>query len=474
VGIVGARLLFSDATGRLWGTDGTAAGTIRLGDVAYQSTPVACGGWTYWSDQDGVVHRFDASAAGSVRIEHAGVPQRGRALGCVRDTVVLIAEEHWDSVLLDALGALQIPGELGEGVFADDVGYLRVVPPGAETASLLRTDGTGVGTSVLLEGERLGFGLGLAGERLFYCVESAFSYASDLFASVGTPGSGVLVGSLWEGGILGLVERGSLRPIASLGDRLLYVTSAAIWSSDGTVPGTAELHAFLPFVSPTNSGESVASVVTVGQMAYVAIGRGSSGSPGPLPSGGRIIQTDGRPAGTAVVAEWTNDTRGLRMAFAADTMFVMGPTSLDDVDEPPATPCVDAPNPLACELDGLRASLRCRTGAPSALRRPHERKMERMAQAIAGPGPARARRSTARALRLLARVERWFGRRRTIAKLQADCAGPMAQQVADARARLAARGVIYGQSALSGTSNVAPVVTSAPPASSPMQPPGAA
>lgn len=147
------------------------------------------------------------------------------------------------------------------------------------------------------------------------------------------------------------------------------------------------------------------------------------------------MRTDGSRDGTQTIAAWDGGTRGLAMAFAADTLFVMGP---------PVPPGTGAADPLACELDGLRASLRCRSDAPSAMRRGQQRTMQRLQEAIGGSDAARAQRATRRALILLGRLERWFGKRRAIARLRGECAAAMAQQVAAARERLAARGVVLG------------------------------
>jgi hypothetical protein len=435
-GRVDERLLFLDHARRLWQTDGSPTGTTQISEVAVDGDAVACGGWIYFSSESGDVHRTDGSPGGSERIEYGGAPQQGHALGCVGETVVLVAEQAWPSDLLDALGAIQFVGVAAAGAFGPDVGYVRLSPTDAPdpdvTASLLRTDGTVAGTSTLLDAAPLGRGLALAGGRLFYSVETPLTYGlgADLFASGGEPGDAVQVGWLREIGIAAY-SRPSLRLLASVGDLLFHLTGGFVWRSDGTAEGTFDLFGVRVTASPTNLGEAITSVLEADGRVYFGIVQ-AGGAASLLPATGRIMRTDGTPDGTQTLASWAEGTRGLAMAFAADELFVMGP---------PVPPCTVADDPLACELDGLRASLRCRADAPSALRRRQERKLQRLEQAIRGPHAVRAERAARRALILLARLERWFGKRRAIAKLHAECAGAMAQQVAAARERLAARGM---------------------------------
>jgi len=290
---VGRTLFFTAGTRKggdeLWRTDGTAAGTRIVKDInpGKASSDVAnltdVNGTLYFSATDGVhgdeLWTSDGTAAGTrmVRdidawIDYAGLAASSRPDGFVafNGAVFFRAVSH-----------------------QYDYNY---------TSQLWRTDGTEAGTYEVWDGDVNPAPLTAAGHNLFF-VGSLNRSAQILWATGGTYRRTHYVQQ---------VDRWNVEMYAQ-GDTLVYTGADALWRSDGTTDGTAELKHLDP-----NRAQSLPSALTAfGGRVYFGVDYGQVDT-------SAIWRTDGTAKGTQSVYPFYFPERPERDQFAVigTTLFV--------------------------------------------------------------------------------------------------------------------------------------------------------
>ena len=274
-----------------WLSDGSEAGTAMIADfnvgaadsvdAGYGFGPRVVGGALYLSIDDGVTGFdpwvSDGTAAGSARLADLAA-----GMGDGR----LPSYESATSGAAD--GGRELVSLANWGVFS-----------GFEPASgweLWRTDGTPAGTTLLADihpgtpsssPQRLT----RVGDRVFFFANDG-THGQELWVSDGTPLGTALVADLAPGDLL-LNFRAQLPSphyrgpdAAALNDRFLFIAEAGtgqrLWSSDGTAPGTTDL-------ATTDWGFNTGLGILGGQAYFV----GNSPDTG-------LWRSDGSPGGTVI------------------------------------------------------------------------------------------------------------------------------------------------------------------------------
>ena len=193
--------LFLTADG-FWRTDGTPAGTRRLGDLppVTGSCSAAIG--------DSLLARGE--------VLYAMVPRRGQPTG--------------------AQPIATLPGLCTDRFVAagDSTYFTSTLMDG--TAELWRSDGTPTGTSLV---RRFPDGLGrlTAVDRTVYFAASTPETGTELWKTDGTPEGTRLVADVIPG-----PKSGSQEHRIALGGRLLFTSTSGLYTSDGTEAGTVRIH----------------------------------------------------------------------------------------------------------------------------------------------------------------------------------------------------------------------------------------
>ncbi|MEM7201125.1 MAG: ELWxxDGT repeat protein [Planctomycetota bacterium] len=266
---LGGRLFFHGADaargGELWVSDGTAAGTGIVADLApgvlgsRPSDLCVLEGALYFAADDGrrgrELWRSDGTAAGTTMVAEL-VP--GPVGGAPRDLVAfgrtllfsaydwIHGQELWRS---DGTAAGTAPLDLEAGAVGTSPGSLTVTPIGvffaAATPSagreLWRTDGTAAGTSVVID-LAAGAENSTPDDLVVFAGGLAFTATApmtgrELWWTDGSRAGTRVVADVVPGG-------GSSAPgdLAVLGGSLFFAASGAtgreLWRTDGTVPGT--------------------------------------------------------------------------------------------------------------------------------------------------------------------------------------------------------------------------------------------
>jgi ELWxxDGT repeat protein len=242
--VLGNRVLFAN-TDQVWGTDGTAAGTVQLADVSCNdcdgvSFVATLGGLAFFAQEqvDGAtLWRTDGTRGGTVAVA---------SLGAVPTLTFVV---------------------LGGKLFFSGCA--------AGSCGLVRSDGTAAGTTVI--GKTVGPAITVSGGRLYY-------YATGgLWVSDGTA-AGTLLAAPSEN----LAVLTSLAPVAN---GVVFIAQQAgkgeeLWASDGTAAGTLPL---TQFPSQQAFPQPVLKAASSGRVYFVA----DDGT-----HGDQLWRTDGTAAGT--------------------------------------------------------------------------------------------------------------------------------------------------------------------------------
>ena len=282
----------------LWRSDGTAAGTVRVKDIAVgaaSSNPgnfVVVGGVAYFAattaGNDTELWRSDGTAAGTYRVidlwpgPNSGYP------------------------------ANLVP-------FGNGIAFSAIHPTAGP--ELWFSDGTAAGTRIvdLIPGPLGGEGSNLVngGALLFGVAFDPLTGGTDLFASDGTS-AGTAIVPLPTG-----VGPGYPELHVALGGRVVFtaidgISGREVWISDGTVAGTVQLADANPGMAgglPGGLGGST-SFVRFGNRVFYGCDNGTSGI--------ELWVTDGTPAGTSLfldIAPGPNGSRPSSFAVAADRLY---------------------------------------------------------------------------------------------------------------------------------------------------------
>lgn len=360
---------FSGATlanGReLWRTDGTAAGTYLLKNIAPEgenggtqsSSPkrfFVLGNRVFFEAADQITSQSpelwmtDGSAAGTVPVRTflggLGVTPGEYSFGSADTTAMLGDEilfsgrtstdgnELWKfnpqagtASLVKSFSAVSSPGAVPVGPLVPcGSGAYFMANSVAEGKELWRTDGPGkppVQVKDLLPGTASGNPANLTpagtGNGLYFTA-TLNPAGTGLFKTDGTPSGTVLLKSFPE-------QNGSSAPtqLTMLGNRLLFVaatpdTGVELWASDGTPEGTTIVRE----LTAGNSASGISSIAVVGDTAWFGAYNGT-----PLPEAG-LWRTDGTAAGTSRIRPFPSNGNsipsfltsvGSRLYFTAAT-----------------------------------------------------------------------------------------------------------------------------------------------------------
>jgi trimeric autotransporter adhesin len=317
---VGDTLYFGAQTGaegpELWKTDGTAAGTVLVADLAPGtggSTPIpmyAWGGLLYFSAVVGNtpgLYVTDGSAAGTQLVTTAVNPRVGN--NCAVDGTGTF---FFSGASASGQGLWRTDGTaagtvlvkdfnpasndiffygVGPCLLLDGVLYMGV-DDGSHGNELWKSDGTEAGTVLVKDINSGGTGFGYASPYGFAALNGL------LYFAVADDGDGP---ALWrsDGSAAGTVEvfdsMEDLGHAVVLGNRLLFSNGdpehgRELWGSDGTTAGTSLLRD-LGF----RSGSEPGAAVYVNGLAFFAAEDGVAGR--------ELWKTDGTAAGTVMVKD---------------------------------------------------------------------------------------------------------------------------------------------------------------------------
>jgi ELWxxDGT repeat protein len=305
-------------TPQLWRSDGTPRGTYVLPGAAPGHDSVVAGGYLYYGLDDTGVWRTDGTIAGT---------------------------QH-----LDALAPFVTAGVGGLTAFGDRIVFVDNGYYGGHGA-LVSSDGTAAGTTLLHDfGQSDPLGLTAAGNLLFFVVlPPPLAQSADLWVSDGTVAGTHAVQSFARG--VGNFEDPDEETVARFkvaGNHVYFLADDGqhgrqVWVSDGTAKGTLRLSDFAGdafgtntcTIGPSQIEEAVGNVVFVANGSFPDCGGGyapgwqvwaspiAPGHAGPsqvvlcgqdcitatdalakigdhvlFSAGGRLLSTDGTPAGT--------------------------------------------------------------------------------------------------------------------------------------------------------------------------------
>jgi ELWxxDGT repeat protein len=280
----------------IWFSDGTAAGTRRMTDLADESALsdfesqqlVAMGGGIYFgaqiSSEEGGALWATRGDPSSTRIvsrmgptEPSSNPDFPTAAGDRLYFAALDGTVHglWSTLGTPGSTAL-IQAALSDGFFVGQILWVSAAggltyffeqdyPPAAR---LWRTDGTPAGTFVLTRGERFETP-GVAFQGKLY-----LATPTELWVSDGTEAGTGLV----------LTNAGGVRSLAAVGGALYFATENEVWRSNGTAAGTVKL------ADAPEAGSRGARFTASGPLVFFTAGDG-------------VWKTDGTPGGTQKLGE---------------------------------------------------------------------------------------------------------------------------------------------------------------------------
>jgi ELWxxDGT repeat protein len=316
LGVVNDRLIFraigdsttgaTDTGAEAWSTDGTAAGTIPLGELragATGSEPLflgVAGGKLFFS---AIGDSNTATDTGRELWATDGTPTGTTLLGELR-----AGATGSNPTLLGIVNDRLIFRAVGDSTTG-------ATDTGAEAWS---TDGTAAGTIPLGELRAGATGseplfLGVAGGKLFFSAIGDSTTATDtgreLWATDGTPTGTTLLGELRAGAngsnptLLGVVNDRLI--FRAVGDSTTGATDtgAESWSTDGTVAGTMSLGELR---AGATGSEPLFLGVAGGKLFFSAIGDSTTATD----TGRELWATDGTPAGTQLLGELRAGSNG--------------------------------------------------------------------------------------------------------------------------------------------------------------------
>jgi trimeric autotransporter adhesin len=355
---VGERLFFAAADNQLWTSDGTEAGTIlvrRFGANVQQIVALAGVGKRLFivtrgaEDQTFTLWASDGTEAGTAELRTFrarladDAPHGFTAAG---DTLYFVADDEASGAELwhtdGTKDGTRLVRDIGTGA-ANGVPqneYARIVqassdPPagtfyaaqlgnrllfsasdGHAGLTLWATDGTEVGTTLLLEG-RAGsassspIGLRTLGQRLLFFANDD-THGVELWTSDGSEQGTAMIADInpgAEGSLFNILTTILFhREPAVIGDKLYFTgltgKDLRFWVSDGTVPGTT------PVQDDDVEATLTAALARAGDGAR-AFGMANAGDTvyfyRPTPESGdlQLWRSDGMPAGTQLVSEAT-------------------------------------------------------------------------------------------------------------------------------------------------------------------------
>jgi len=272
MGAIGDRLLYSDAYGRLWTTDGTVASTALVSDFGPQTGSALPGGGL---DMAGTLFfaatapgppgrglwKSDGTASSTVQISSAGSPQQLTRFDATRfffTAANVLGRELW----------------LSDGTTAGTRMVKDIYPPSPGS-----TGGSGLSTTQPLTVVR---------GRLYFVGQTA-TYGRELWISDGTAAGTQMVKDIRPGS-----ASSDIRGIAKLGGTLIFMADDGthgleLWRSDGTEAGTQMVKDIWPGSTDGSSG----TPVQLGVFLYFTANDGA---------GYGLWKTDGTTAGTQRVA----------------------------------------------------------------------------------------------------------------------------------------------------------------------------
>lgn len=293
--VVGRTVFFAADDGtrgrELWKSDGSAAGTVLVKDIAASgsSSPtelVNVGGTLYFTADDGIrgreLWKSDGSTAGTVLVKDINTSASSfpQELTVVNDVLYFTADdggrgrELWRSDGTDA-GTVLVknlrpdgtarppstydPSEIEQLTEMNGVLYFTA-DDGVRGVELWRSDGTDTGTAMVADlfpgGSSRPLGLSNANGTLYFSAYDA-TRGRELWKSDGTAAGTVLIkdivagpgGSFYDAGLLGLP-----RTFVAVGQNVFFTADDGsrgeqLWKTDGTTGGTVLVKDLFPAVN---------------------------------------------------------------------------------------------------------------------------------------------------------------------------------------------------------------------------------
>ncbi|MDX2170967.1 MAG: hypothetical protein SF182_28115 [Deltaproteobacteria bacterium] len=314
---LGRNVLFTaigdgGGTDALWRSDGTAAGTIRLTELPTYSrfTPLALPDRVLIATDESIITTDGTRAGTTVRPIDFSIEGWER-LG---DDIVFFDTNHptglwrWRDLAGDPERIAEVPGLGGRRRVVG--GLLFFLGYGADGArGVWRTDGTTDGTMpVFSEPESfVPFELGSNDERAFFPAWTV-EHGAELWSSDGTMAGTAFLANTGSDDVYN--ESSNPHGLAAVGDRVVFNAAVdggpfnSLWSSDGTAAGTTILRAA---EARLERGLRDSRPVTFSGALY-------------FPDVGGLWSTDGRHGGTALAVP--TDLQGLRdLTAAGDSLY---------------------------------------------------------------------------------------------------------------------------------------------------------
>jgi ELWxxDGT repeat protein len=292
-GAVNGRILFSATTPttgeEAWSTDGTAAGTVLLKDIApgpddsYAGGFVTVGSVAYFVAYIGSVAQTwqtDSTPAGTRRTDVTGYP-----LAALGNKLLTLDDSNVLRITDGTASGTTLLASLGRGTNAD-FGFVLPADNGslyiAAGFGLWRTDGTPAGTK-LLNGVHVANGVKVGSSVIF--IGSDATTGREPWISDGTAAGTHMIRELVPGTDSAF---GPIQPIsmAATGNHAIFATlNGDVWSTDGTASGTSII-----LKGPAQPPQRLPMISFNGYVYF-------SGADG---SGQELWRTDGTAAGTAL------------------------------------------------------------------------------------------------------------------------------------------------------------------------------
>lgn len=298
----GSQAYFIQSLGGLWRTDGTEAGTQRIDlpvIVDELTAPVALGGSVYFMDRGAGLWKSDGTSAGTQRLTASSLPGQHRPWLAVMGGQVYFTQV----VFGEARQLWRTDGTPLGTAMVSDFGPGYYVKPEVVVASnkiyfveerfgshaLWTSDGTPAGTRQLLVMEQHSAPVAL-NDSVYLFARIDGSLASTLYRSDGTPAGTLPVRD---------IPQPEFPPLTVVGSSLFFSTwtptfSRALWRSDGTDAGTIVVK------EGFSSSTRLLHMVAAGSTLYFA----NAGDSGVLWGiSGSLWRSDGTEAGTMKVSD---------------------------------------------------------------------------------------------------------------------------------------------------------------------------